>query len=92
MVDSRFEVIQLDPTSHTCRTTATATTRSSIRDDAHHYAIYFSLPRVTIDPTCGTRMFIIRVVVTHVSGQPVKIDGVQGASALSHGIALNLFG
>jgi hypothetical protein len=91
VIDARLELIQLDPTLHTCRTTATATTRHTVRDDAHHYAAYFSLPRVTIDPTCGTRMFITRIVVTHISGQPVKIDGVQGTSALTHGIAMNLF-
>ncbi|GAB2921670.1 hypothetical protein GCM10027280_06070 [Micromonospora polyrhachis] len=91
VIDARLEVIQLDPTAHTCRNTATATTRHTIRDDAHHYAAYFRLPQVTIDPTCGTRMFIMRIVVTHISGQPVKIDGLQGTSALSHGIAMNLF-
>ena len=91
VVDARLEMIQLDTTAHTCRTTATTTTRYTVRDDAHHYATYFSLPRVTIDPTCGTSTFIIRIVVTHISGQPVKIDGVQGTSALSHGIAMNLF-
>lgn len=82
VIDARLEVVQLDPTAHTCRNTATATTRHTIRDDAHHYAAYFRLPQVTIDPTCGTRMFIMRIVVTHISGQPVKIDGLQGTSAL----------
>ncbi|MEV4539553.1 hypothetical protein AB0J82_37845 [Asanoa sp. NPDC049518] len=92
VIDTRLELIQLDATQHTCRTAATTTTRSTIRDDAHHYVIYYSLPRVTIDPTCGTRTFILRVVATHVSGQPVKIDGVQNTTTvLTHGIAMNLF-
>jgi len=92
VVDFRFEVIQLDPTAHTCRITATTTSRRSIRDDAHHYAVFLALPSIPIDASCGTRRFIMRVFVDHVSGNPIKIDGVQGTTALTHGIAMNLFG
>ncbi|MFF5101040.1 hypothetical protein [Streptomyces sp. NPDC000134] len=90
VVDTRFEVIQLDTTAHTCKVHSTPTTRRTIRDDAHHYATYFSLAGLPIDPACGTRQFIMRVYVKHVSGNPVKIDGLQGATQLTHGIAMNL--
>ncbi|WP_328653179.1 hypothetical protein OG598_04655 [Micromonospora sp. NBC_00330] len=91
VVDVRFEFIQLDPTAHTCRTTSTATSRKTIRDDAHHYVANFALTGVPIDPTCGTRTFIMRIFVKHVSGNPIKIDGVQSTTSLTNGIAMNIF-
>lgn len=92
VIDVRFEVIQLDATAHTCRLTSTTTSRRTIRDDAHHYTAYFSLSNIPVDSTCGTRNFIMRVYVKHVSGNPIKIDGVQGSTSLTNGIAMNLFG
>lgn len=92
VVDVRFEVIQLDTTAHTCRLTSTTTSRKTIRDDAHHYAAYFALSNIPIDSTCGTRSFIMRIYVKYVSGNPLKIDGVQGTTSLTNGIAMNLFG
>lgn len=89
VVDLRFEVIQLDATAHTCRINTAGTVRRTIRDDAHHYAAYFSLGSIPIDPSCGTRQFIMRIYVTSVSGQPVKIDGRQNATSLTNGIMMN---
>jgi hypothetical protein len=91
VLDYHLEFIQLDPTSHTCRNTMTTSGRANIRDDAHHYVVYMSLPRVTIDPTCGTSLFIMRVYLAWVSGNPMKIDGVQGSTSLTNGIAMSLF-
>lgn len=91
VVDFRYEVIQLDTTAHTCRLTSTTTSRRTIRDDAHHYTAYFSLTNIPIDSSCGTRYFIMRIYVTYVSGNPIKIDGVQGTTSLTNGIAMNLF-
>ncbi|MFI6244367.1 hypothetical protein ACIBEF_31420 [Micromonospora sp. NPDC050795] len=91
VVDARFEMIQLDTTAHTCRTTSTATSRKTIRDDAHHYVANFALSGIPVDPTCGTRNFIMRIFVQHVSGNPIKIDGVQSTTSLTNGIAMNVF-
>ncbi|WP_405390866.1 hypothetical protein OG596_25200 [Streptomyces sp. NBC_01102] len=89
VVDTRFEFVQLDTAGHTCRTHSSAS-RKTIGDDGHHYVAYFSLPSMSIDTTCGTRTFIMRVYIKHVSGQTVKIDGVQnGATSLTNGIAFN---
>jgi len=90
VVDVRFEFIQLDPTAHTCRNNSTATSRRTIRDDAHHYVANFAPSGIPIDPTCGTRTFIMRIFVQHVSGNPIKIDGVQGTTSLTNGIAMNI--
>jgi hypothetical protein len=91
VVDVRFEMIQLDTTAHTCRTTSTATSRKTIPDDAHHYVVNLALSGITIDPACGTRTFIMRIFVQHVSGNPLKIDGVQNTTSLTNGIAMNIF-
>ncbi|MFG2630394.1 hypothetical protein [Streptomyces sp. NPDC048473] len=91
VVDTRFEFVQLDTTGHTCRTNSTSS-RKTISDDGHHYVAYFALPDVPIDSSCGTRTFILRVYVKHVSGQTVKIDGIQnGVTSLTNAIAFNQF-
>ncbi|TDD28992.1 hypothetical protein E1287_31760 [Actinomadura sp. KC06] len=92
VVALRFEFIQLDTTAHACRTHQQAT-QKTITDDAHHYVTYFSLAAIPIDPACGTREFLMRIYVKHVSGQTVKIDGVQsGSTSLTNGIAFNRLG
>jgi hypothetical protein len=91
VVDVRLEFIQLDPTAHTCRTTSTATSRRTIRDDAHHYVANLALSGIPIDSTCGTRTFIMRIFVEHISVNPIKIDGVQSTTSLTNGIAMNIF-
>ncbi|MFF4668146.1 hypothetical protein [Streptomyces sp. NPDC001282] len=91
VVDTRFEFIQLDATGHTCRTHS-ATARRTITDDAHHAVGYSSLTGIPIDSACGTRTFLLRFYVKHVSGQTVKIDGVQsGTTSLTNGIGFNNF-
>ena len=91
VVDARLELVQLDATGHTCRTNST-TARRTITDDAHHAVGYSSLTDVPIDPACGTRTFLLRIYVKHVSGQTVKIDGIQsGITSLTNGIAFNNF-
>ncbi|WP_443080654.1 hypothetical protein [Streptomyces sp. PTD5-9] len=92
VVDTRFEFIQLDTTGHACRTHG-APARRTITDDAHHAVGYFAISGIPIDAACGTRTFLMRVYVKHVSGQTVKIDGVQGGvTSLTNGIAVNDFG
>ncbi|OKJ18136.1 hypothetical protein AMK23_35620 [Streptomyces sp. CB02130] len=91
VVDTRFEFVQLDTTGHTCRTSS-VTARRTITDDAHHAVGYSSLTDVPIDLACGTRTFLLRIYVKHVSGQTVKIDGIQsGITSLTNGIAFNNF-
>ncbi|RAS22152.1 hypothetical protein BCL80_1242 [Streptomyces avidinii] len=91
VVDARFELVQLDSTGHACRTNS-VTARRTITDDAHHAVGYSFLTDVPIDPACGTRTFLLRIYVKHVSGQTVKIDGIQsGATSLTNGIAFNNF-
>jgi hypothetical protein len=89
VVRLRLEALQMNAAgSHTCHTNATALSTASIMDDAHHYTAYLSLPDVPVLPTCG-RTFMLRVFVEHVSGSPVKIDGLQSTS-LTNGMMLNL--
>ncbi|WP_405687963.1 hypothetical protein [Streptomyces sp. NBC_00057] len=88
---TRVSFIQFDTTGHMCRATSTFS-RKTINDDGHHHVAYFALPDVPIDSSCGTRTFILLVYVKHVSGQTVKIDGVQtGATSLTNAIAFNQF-
>ncbi|HLL64860.1 MAG TPA: hypothetical protein VK453_03820 [Micromonosporaceae bacterium] len=90
LVAVRLEVLQMDGDgSHTCNTTRTARSVKTMLDDAHHYTAYLSLPSVPVLTSCG-RQFMMRVYVEHVSGSPVKIDGVQGATSLTNGIMMNL--
>lgn len=89
VVDTRFEFIQLDTAGRTCRTHS-APARRTITDDAHHSVGYSALSGIPVDSSCGTRTFLMRVYVKHVSGQTVKVDGVQsGITSLTNGIAFN---
>ncbi|MFJ9622038.1 hypothetical protein [Streptomyces sp. NPDC101181] len=91
VVHTRFELVQLDSAARACRTHTFAADRT-ITDDAHHAVTYSSLSDIPIDPACGTRTFLLRVYLKHVSGQTVKIDGVQsGVTSLTNGIAFNNF-
>lgn len=83
-----LEVIQLDATNHTCHTT-TATKQANVSDPAHHYAFSQLLGSVAIRSDCGSRNFLVRVRIDHVSGQPVKIDGQQSSTALATAIIKN---
>jgi hypothetical protein len=88
-VQFRLDVIQLGAdNSHACYTAPATTVTNNVRDDAHHYTAYLGTT-VTVDPSCGS-MFLMRVYVKHVSGSPVKIDGVQEPSSLTNGIMMNL--
>lgn len=90
VVNVRFEVLQMDADgTHTCNKTTTAVSAKTILDDAHHYTAYLSLPSVPVLSTCG-RQFMMRVYVEHISGSPIKIDGVQGQTSLANGIMMNL--
>jgi hypothetical protein len=90
VVNVQLQVLQMDADgSHTCNTTTTAMSARTILDDAHHYTANLALPSVPVSSDCGRR-FMLRVYVNHVSGSPVKIDGVQGATSLSNGIMMNL--
>jgi hypothetical protein len=90
VVNVQLQVLQMTADgSHTCNTTTTAMSSRTILDDAHHYTANLALPRVAVRTDCGRR-FMLRVYVNHVSGSPVKIDGLQGAASLSNGIMMNL--
>lgn len=88
VVTATLEVIQLDATRHTCSTTRTATT-ATISDAAHHFAFSQTLSAVPIRSDCGSRDFVVRVRIDRVSGQPLKIDGVQGTTALATAVVKN---
>ncbi|MCA2213283.1 hypothetical protein [Jidongwangia harbinensis] len=89
VVRLRLEALQMNAAgSHTCHTNATAPSTAQIMDDAHHYTAYLALPDIPVRPDCG-RVFMLRVFVEHVSGSPVKIDGLQSTS-LTNGMMLNL--
>lgn len=80
-VTSHLEFTQLDSQLGSrlvaCKVTRTSDVTSTIRNDAHHFMIQYSLANVPVSATCGTRLFRVRVSVTHVSGNPVKIDGTR---------------
>jgi hypothetical protein len=89
VVGLRLEALQMDADgSHTCNNNPGPVSTATILDDAHHYTAYLSLPSVPVLSTCG-RTFILRVFVEHMSGSPVKIDGMQ-ATSLTNGMMLNL--
>ncbi|MFF8963903.1 hypothetical protein ACF1BK_14295 [Streptomyces globisporus] len=91
VVHTRFELVQLDAADRTCRTHRFAADRT-ITDDAHHAVGYSKLSGIPIDEACGSRSFLLRVYVKHVSGQTVKVDGVQsGVTSLTNGMAFNNF-
>ncbi|MFI5474416.1 hypothetical protein ACIA6D_29770 [Streptomyces cacaoi] len=86
-----LQLIQLDATGHSCRTTEQEVTRT-ITDDAHHYVANLSLSGVAFSSACDTRNFVLRVHVEHIEGQTVKVDGVQGSgTSLTNAIAMNRF-
>jgi hypothetical protein len=64
---------------------------TTISNAAHHYVVRYALSDVPISATCGTRLFYVRVHVTHVSGNPLKIDGTRPAQnrSMTHAIAMN---
>jgi len=76
-VTSHLEFTQLDSRLVACKVTRTSDVTSTIRNDAHHFMIQYSLDNVPVSTTCGTRLFRVLVDVTHVSGNPVKIDGTR---------------
>jgi PASTA domain len=76
-VISHLEFTQLESRLVACKVIRTSDTTSTIRNDAHHFMIQYSLANVPVSATCGTRLFRVRVSVTHVSGNPVKIDGTR---------------
>ncbi|MEU5410818.1 hypothetical protein [Streptomyces clavifer] len=89
VADIRFEFIQLDSTGHACRTHSTAS-RKTITDEGHHFITRHRLPNIPVEAACGTRTFLMRIYVKHVSGQTLKVDGLQGgATSLTNGIAFN---
>lgn len=86
-VTGTLEVIQLDATQHTCNVTSTSLS-ANVSDEAHHFALSQTLPSVQIRPDCGSRDFIVRVI-ERTAGQPIKIDGVQGTTALATAVVKN---
>lgn len=89
-LEATLEVIQLDASNHACHTTTT-TKAANVSDPAHHYAFSQLLSDVAIRSDCGSRNFLVRVRIDHVSGQPVKIDGVQTSTALATAIIKNRY-
>jgi hypothetical protein len=73
-VSSRLEVIQLNAAGRTCNVTTSLTQGDFVSYVPHHYNIPYELDNIPILPACGSRQFIVRVLVTWVSGNPLKID------------------
>jgi len=74
VVQTHLEFVQLDAAGSFCRTNSTPDTRYTITNAVHHLVINYDL-NPQISATCGgSRRFLLRVVMTHVSGNPVKID------------------
>jgi hypothetical protein len=90
VVRIQLEVIQLDDRGRTCETTRSALEERTISDDAHHFSLNMSIPRIAI-AACGSNEFIVRIRVERVSGKPVKIDGTSGATSLTNAMLLNLY-
>jgi hypothetical protein len=103
VVDTRMELIQLDATHHTCVTNTAPVPgagtspdhnfwRTTIHDDAHHLKIYHRIARAPISHACGTPtpIFLIRIYVARVSGQPFKIETRSAPYIFTGAIAMNL--
>jgi hypothetical protein len=75
VVNSHVELIQLNSAQGVCKITESPEQRTWVGNDPHHYMIYHSLSAVPVYPECGSRQFKLRISVSYVSGNPVKIDG-----------------
>jgi serine/threonine-protein kinase len=53
--------------------------------------MYFSLTGVPVYPECGSRQFMLRVLMKYVSGNPVKIDGTRPGESYTNALAINSF-
>lgn len=72
---THLDFIQLNERIAPCRVTSTPDTTYTISDSVHHFLVDYTPPPVLISQTCGgSRRFELRVVVTWVSGNTVKID------------------
>jgi hypothetical protein len=94
VVDSHLELIQLNSAQGVCKLTQSPEERSTIGNHPHHYMIYHSLLAVPVYPECGSRLFMLRMSVKYVSGNPVKIDGSSygaGATTFTHAFAINSY-
>jgi hypothetical protein len=91
VVDSHLELIQLNSTLGVCKVTQSRDIKSTVGNHPHHYPIYHSLAAVPVYPDCGSRQFMLRMLVKHVSGNPVKIDGTtpDGVASFTHAFAIN---
>jgi hypothetical protein len=94
VIDSHLELIQLNSAQGVCKLTRSPEERSTIGNHPHHYMIYHSLLAVPVYPECGSRLFMLRMSVKYVSGNPVKIDGSSygaGATTFTHAFAINSY-
>jgi hypothetical protein len=87
VVDTRLEVVQLDPKGGECNLTPSPYQTTYIGNHPHHYMIYYELLTVPLYPCGESRKFKIRIFVKWVSGNPVKIDGYT----YTHAVAINSF-
>ena len=94
-IDVQLQLIRIDSNGSTCQTftnPSSGYTRFTVRDASHHQKLHLHLARAAINTaTCGgSRRFIIRALLVHVAGLPVKLDGEQGVTNLSSGFVMNL--
>lgn len=87
VVRTHLEFVQLDAAGSFCRTNSSPDTVYSISNSVHHKVInYYMHPQIST--VCGgSRRFLLRVVMTYVSGNPVKID--SGSFPLDYHSASN---
>ena len=73
-VSTRMDVIQRNAFGGICNITQTNTFTTTFADE-HHFGISYSLYGVPVLTWCGSRVFSVRISVSILSGNDVKIDG-----------------
>jgi len=72
---THLDFIQLDQFGTWCRVLSTPETKYTISNSVHHFLVDYTPPLVSISQTCGgSRRFMLRAIVTWISGNTVKID------------------
>lgn len=75
-VVSHVEVVQLDRQGFICQVTSSPDQTDIIGIIPHHYNIVHRFDHVPVSAACGRSVYV-RVVLTWVAGNPVKIDGTR---------------
>lgn len=89
VVTAHLELIQLNSNLGVCKVNQGVDVTDNVANGPHHHPMYFSLIDVPVYPECGSRQFMLRVLMKYVSGNPIKIDGTRPGESYTHAWAIN---